>query len=88
VYVEYNHLRITAALAKIQTILCCLDVPNCEPVQPLRDKFRELNILQTMLEAAKAKVEYCHNPKQGMDIYNYVMSRLTKLSCNCGCETC
>lgn len=88
VYVEYNHLRITAALAKIQTILCCLDVPNCEPVQPLKDKLKELNLLTTMLEAAKAKVEYCHNPKQGMDIYNYVMSRLTKLSCNCGCETC
>jgi hypothetical protein len=88
VYVEYNHLRITAALELIQKILCCLDVPNCEPIQPLRDKLRELNILQTMLEAAKAKVEYCHNPSRGMDIYNYVMTRLKKLSCNCGCETC
>jgi len=88
VYVEYNHLRISAALDKINSILCCLDVPNCEPVKPIKDKLQELNLLTMMLKAAKARVEYCHNPKQGMDMYTYVMNKLTKLSCSCGCETC
>lgn len=88
VYVEYNHLRTTQALNKINSLLCCLDVPNCEPQEPLKKKLQEIQLLSTMLKAAKAKVEYCHNPSQGMAIYTYVVGRLTKLSCGCGCETC
>jgi hypothetical protein len=86
--VEYNHLRISQALVKIQELLCCLDLPLSEPQGPIKDKLREIQMLSVMLKAAKAKVEYCHNPSQGMDMYKYVMKRLTKLSCGCGCETC
>jgi len=69
-------------------LLCCLDVPNCEPVGPMKEKLREINLLSTMLKAAKAKVEYCHNPEEGMAIYTYVLAKLDKLSCGCGCGTC
>ena len=88
VYVEYNHLRISDALTKINDLLCCLDVPNCEPVAPMKEKLREVTFLSTMLKAAKAKVEYCHNPTEGMEIYTYVMAQLKKLACGCGCGTC
>ncbi len=88
VYVEYNHLRVSQALNKINNLLCCLDVPNCEPVGPMKEKLREINLLSTMLKAAKAKVEYCHNPEEGMAIYTYVLAKLDKLSCSCGCGTC
>jgi hypothetical protein len=88
VYVEYNHLRVSQALNKINNLLCCLDVPNCEPVGPIKEKLREINLLSTMLKAAKAKVEYCHNPEEGMAIYTYVLAKLDKLSCSCGCGTC
>jgi hypothetical protein len=88
VNVEYNHLRITAALNVINNLLCCLDVPNCEPLPPLAAKLREVQLLSTMLQAAKARVEYCHNPSQGMAMYNYVLAKLKKLSCGCGCEAC
>ena len=88
VYVEYNHLRITDALNKINDLLCCLDIPPCEPERPLREKLREVQLLTTMLKAAKSKVEYCHNPAQGMDMYNYIIKRLNKLACGCGCGTC
>jgi hypothetical protein len=85
VYVEYNHLRITRALNKINEILCCLDVAACEPQKPLRDKLMQLQLLETQLQAAKVEVEYCHHPKKGMEIYNYVMKMLDKLACGCGC---
>lgn len=88
VYVEYNHLRITGALNRINNLLCCLDVQGCDPQTPLKEKLKEIQLMQTMLTAAKAKVEYCHNPGQGMDIYNYVDKKLKKLACGCGCETC
>jgi hypothetical protein len=73
---------------KINELLCCLDVPNCEPQVPIKAKLQEVQLLTTMLKAAKAKVEYCHSPSQGMAIYNYVVTRLDKLSCGCGCGTC
>jgi hypothetical protein len=88
VYVEYNHLRVTKALNKINNLLCCLDVQGCEPQNPLKEKLKELQLLQTMLKAAKATVEYCHKPARGMEIYNYVDNRLTKLACGCGCGDC
>lgn len=88
VYVEYNHLRISDALTKINELLCCLDVPNCEPSGPIKEKLKEVTFLSTMLKAAKAKVEYCHNPTEGMAIYTYVTAQLKKLACGCGCGTC
>jgi hypothetical protein len=88
VYVEYNHLRVTAALNKINDLLCCLDVQGCDPQGPLKEKLKEVQLLQTMLKAAKATVEYCHKPSRGMDIYNYVYGRLKKLSCGCGSGDC
>lgn len=86
-YVEYNHLRITCALNKINEILCCLDLADCEPVEPTKSQLRELQNLQMMLKGAKAQVEYCHHPRKGMSMYNYVMKRLNKLACSCGCGT-
>ena len=88
VYVEYNHLRITQALNQINELLCCLDVPNCEPQGPLAAKLREVQLLWTMLQAAKARVEYCHNPSEGMAMYTYVIGKLRKLACGCGCGSC
>lgn len=88
VYVEYNHLRITAALNKINDLLCCLDLQATDPQGPVKEKIKEIQLLTTMLKAAKAKVEYCHTPAQGMDMYNYVMKRLNKLACGCGCSSC
>jgi hypothetical protein len=36
------------------------------------------------LEAAKAKVEFCHDPQKGMTLYNYALKMLNKLDCvNC-----
>jgi len=85
-YVEYNHLRITCALNKINEILCCLDLADCEPIEPVKSQLRQLQQLQMMLKGAKANVEYCHHPKKGMAMYNYVMNQLDKLACACGCD--
>ena len=88
VYVEYNHLRITDVLNSINSLLCCLDIQPCEPQGPIKDKLRELHLLGVMLKTAKAKVEYCHKPREGMDMYNYVVKKLSKLACGCGCGDC
>lgn len=81
VYVEYNHLRITIAMNKLQKALCALDVANCDPLPEVKKKLEELRLIEMMLKAAKAKVEFCHNPSQGMDLYEYALKRLDKISC-------
>jgi len=88
VYVEYNHLRITCALNQINKLLCCLDLAACEPIEPTKSQIRELQELWMLLKGAKANVEYCHHPKKGMEMYNYVVGKLKKLSCGCGCPDC
>jgi hypothetical protein len=82
VYVEYNHLRITNALNSYNELLCDLDIASCEPEKPIKDKLDTLRKVKTYLDAAKAKVEYCHEPEKGMVIYNYALKLMKKLGCN------
>jgi hypothetical protein len=86
VFVEYNHLRITTILTKYQKLLCCLDIANCDPPVEVQKRIQELGFIRTLIDAAKAKVEFCHNPKQGMAIYNYACTRLERLACLCNCN--
>jgi hypothetical protein len=82
VYVEYNHLRITNALHKYKAALCDLDLMACEPTAKVMDKLKDLHKIKMYLEAAKAKVEYCHESEMGMDLYNYALKQLNKYSCS------
>ena len=44
----------------------------------------KLSQIRMYLEAAKAKVEDCHEPQKGMTLYNYAIKLLNKLECkNC-----
>jgi hypothetical protein len=82
VYVEYNHLRITNALIMYQAALCGLDeLGACSPDAELSKKMKELTQIRLYLDAAKAKVEYCHEPLKGMELYNYALKLLGKFEC-------
>ena len=81
VFVEYNHLRITKALTRIQGILCELDLSTCDPPEIIKKKMNQLRMIQMYLQAAKAKVEFCHEPVKGMELYKYAMSLLNKMEC-------
>ena len=84
VFVEYNHLRITKALNTYNTILCNLDLAACEPSATIEKKLDKLKMAKMYLDAAKAKVEYCHEPSKGMSLYNYAV----KLMKNIECKSC
>jgi hypothetical protein len=81
VYVEYNHLRISKALDKIQKIYCELDIPNCLPPEKIKKRMDEVRDIREYLYAAKAKVERCHEPRAGMEIFKYAMKLLDKINC-------
>lgn len=85
VYVEYNHLRITAALYKVQQILCELDLGACDPPDQVKAKLNQVTLIRRYLDAAKAMVEFCHQPEKGMSLYRYAIKLLDKILCNsCG----
>lgn len=84
VFVEYNYLRITEALNEINKTYCNLNLSGGEPLETEKIKLNKLRYIETLIKAAKAKVEYCHSPKEGMDLYNFALKKLKKLTCsNC-----
>jgi hypothetical protein len=86
VFVEYNHLRISHALNKYNEALCCIQRSfGCDPSPEILKKIQQAQLIRTYLDAAKAEVEYCHHPKDGMTTYRYAMDLLQKLLCGCGC---
>lgn len=82
VYVEYNHMRITQALNKYYNVLCDVDANACEPPFKIKQKLEELRLIKMYLEAAKSKVEFCHEPQKGMSLYNYALKLLNKMTCH------
>ena len=84
VFVEYNHLRISKALNTYNSILCNLDLAACEPSATIKQKLEKLKMARMYLDAAKAKVEFCHEPGNGMSLYNYAIKLMKKIECkNC-----
>lgn len=81
VYVTYNHLRMTKALTMYYDALCELDLGACEPDKKLEKKLDELHQIRMYLDAAKAKVEICHEPRKGMELYKYAFKLLSKMEC-------
>jgi len=81
VYVEYNHLRISKALRRYNNLLCELELSDCEPPKDIKDKLNYLTLIKRYIDAAKAKVEYCHEPEKGITLFNYAVKLLDKLDC-------
>lgn len=79
VFVEYNYLRVTQALNLYYKKLGELDVKACEPDQEIKKVLTEMRLIKSMIDAAKAKVEFCHNPKQGYELFVYALKRLEKV---------
>ena len=82
VYVEYNQLRMVCAWEKWNAKLCELDLAPCDPPENKKVIWNELQEIYFDLLAAKNKVEFCHKPKEGMEMFNNAVKRLDKLNCN------
>ena len=88
VYVEYNHLRTTSIMTMYYTKLCDLDINACTPSSSKNKVLQEMHYIRTMIDAAKAKVEYCNSPDEGSELYNFALSKLKKITCDVeGCST-
>lgn len=85
VYVEYNVLRITTILSTYYKKLCELDITPCEPSSVKEQLLAEMKYIRTLIDAAKAKVEYCQSPNEGMELYDFAKKKLSKITCDVCC---
>lgn len=86
-YVEYYHLRTTKLTNAYYKELCKLSLEPCEPTAEQKQKMNDLRYVKMLIDGAKAKVEYCHSPKQGSEMYDYAKKVLSKYQNGC-CLTC
>ena len=85
VYVEYNHLRITSIMTKYYEKLNDLDIHACEPSSSRKKVLAEMCYIKTMIDAAKAKVEYSSSPNECWEIYRFAESKLKKITPDSSC---
>jgi hypothetical protein len=80
VFVEYQHLRVTQTANRYFNLLGELELGTCEPDADIKEQLSELRLIKSFIDAAKAKVEYAHDPESGMMLLVYAKKRLDKLT--------
>lgn len=87
-WVEYNHLRQTCLLRDYYKALCSLKFYPCSTLDvDLDAKRKELRVIKDYIDAAKAKVEWCNSPNEGIDLHNFAKKLLSRFSLE-KCKTC
>lgn len=86
-YVKYYHLRTTSATNRYYGEICKLHLQECEPSSEEKQKLDDLRYIKMLIDAAKAKAEYCHAPEQGVEMLSYANRLLDKYIMGC-CITC
>lgn len=87
VFVEYYHLRTTTLMSIYYQELCKVQLETCEPDVEQHQKLHDLRYIKMYIDAAKAKTEYCHAPKEGVEMLNYAEKLLRKYLTGC-CVSC
>jgi hypothetical protein len=80
VFTEVYHLRATKALNRIYELYCCLKSNKNLQKKDESSLLKEINLLQTKIEVAKAKVS-CGDIDHAMDIFNRVVKDIEVLKC-------
>ena len=87
VFVQYYHLRTTMLMNKYYKEICKVQLQPCEPTAEQHQKMHDLRYIKMYIDAAKAKAEYCHSPKQAIEMYTYAEKLLNKYLSGC-CVSC
>ena len=80
VYVEYLHLRVSQTFNLYNNELCKLDVCAGDLHSDTKYKLNKLREIRDYIDAAKVKVEHCHDPHKGMQLFLYVQRRLEDIN--------
>jgi hypothetical protein len=87
VFVEYNYLRVTRITNEYLSELCAIRLEACEPTSEQHERLHDLRYIDQYIQAAKAKVEICDAPTDGVQMLIYAEKLLGKYR-NGNCLTC
>ncbi len=79
--VNIQHLRLTKAYNRLRKAYCALDLGACIPERDKEDKLKQLTLVDSYFQAAKAKVEICGEASKGMTLYKYGLKLLDRIDC-------
>ena len=82
VFVEYNYLRTTRAINRLNELLCKLPLQCALPNEDLVSSITNINLIREYLIAAKTLVEEENQPVDGINMYKYAVSLIDKMSKN------
>lgn len=87
-WVEYNHLRQVCLLRDYYKALCTLNFYPCDTLDvDLEAKRKELMTIKAYIDAAKAKVEWCGAPTEGIALHLFARKMMDRFSLE-KCKTC
>lgn len=83
VYVEYKHMRVTQILNDYHKALGKIELKGCDPEDCVKDQLKELRLIKSFIDVAKAKVEYHHDCHEGMELLKYAQKKLKTFKGTC-----
>ncbi len=79
VYVEYDILRTTVAINRLNTILCNAGIKCCLPDQETQYLIDSCTLIRNFLLTAKLLVEDRHAVADGISMYQFALSLIVKM---------
>jgi hypothetical protein len=79
VFVEYDVLRTTIAINRLNTILCNANIQCCLPDQETLYIINQCDLIRNFLLTAKLLVENQHNIADGVSMYRFAVSLIDKM---------
>jgi hypothetical protein len=87
VWVEYTYLRTTRLTGQYLSELCTIRLEACEPTSQQHERLHDLRYIDQYIQAAKAKVEVCKAPVEGVEMFIYAEKLLARYRSG-NCLTC
>ena len=79
VFVEYDILRTTEAVNRLNTILCNANIKCCTPDQETQYLFNQTENIRNFLLTAQLLVENQHQIADGVSMYRFAVSLIEKM---------
>lgn len=79
VYVEYDVLRTTMAINRLNTVLSNANIKCCIPDQEAQYIITQCDLIRNFLLTAKLLVENKHQVADGINMYNFAVSLIVKM---------
>jgi len=87
VFVEYKFLRTTLITNEYYREVCKIQLAECEPSREVIQKMKDLRYIKMLIDAAKAKANYCDACVSSIDMLQYAQRLLKEYQLG-KCLTC